>query len=44
MAYPRLSAHDRSFLDVEEANTPMHVGGAFLFEGGPLMRAAAAAV
>ena len=36
--YHRLSAQDRSFLDLEDADTPMHVGGAFVFEGGALMR------
>jgi WS/DGAT/MGAT family acyltransferase len=36
--YDRLSALDRIFLDLEAANTPMHVAGVFLFEGGPLRR------
>jgi WS/DGAT/MGAT family acyltransferase len=34
--YDRLSAQDRSFLDLESPTTHMHVGGAFLFEKGPL--------
>lgn len=36
MHYDRLSALDRSFLDLEGANTHMHVAGCFLFEKGPL--------
>jgi len=35
-AYDRLSAMDRSFLDLEGPNTHMHVAGAFVFEGAPL--------
>jgi len=34
--YDRLSAQDRSFLDLEGPSTHMHVAGAFLFEKGPL--------
>jgi WS/DGAT/MGAT family acyltransferase len=36
--YYRLSPQDRSFLDLEHPNTPMHVGGSFIFETGPLAR------
>jgi diacylglycerol O-acyltransferase len=36
MHYDRLSALDRSFLDLEGANTHMHVAGCFLFDKGPL--------
>ncbi|MCZ6783391.1 MAG: wax ester/triacylglycerol synthase family O-acyltransferase [Proteobacteria bacterium] len=36
--YHRLSAQDRSFLDLEDPDTPMHVGGAFMFEAGDLAR------
>lgn len=36
MHYDRLSAQDRSFLDLEGANTHMHVAGCFLFDKGPL--------
>ncbi len=36
--YDRLSAQDRSFLDLEGPNTHMHVAGAFVFEAGPLVR------
>ena len=36
MHYDRLSALDRTFLDLEGANTHMHVAGCFLFETGPL--------
>ncbi|MGI9589745.1 MAG: wax ester/triacylglycerol synthase family O-acyltransferase, partial [Myxococcota bacterium] len=36
MPYARLSAHDNSFLELEDAHTPMHIGGAFLFEDTPL--------
>jgi WS/DGAT/MGAT family acyltransferase len=36
MHYDRLSAQDRSFLDLEGPSTHMHVGGAFLFEKGSL--------
>lgn len=36
--YDRLSALDRSFLDLEEPSMHMHVGGCFLFEAGPLSR------
>jgi len=34
--YQRLSAQDRSFLDLEGPSTHMHVAGAFLFEKGGL--------
>ncbi len=37
--YDRLSALDRSFLDLEGPNTHMHVAGAFVFEPGPITRA-----
>jgi WS/DGAT/MGAT family acyltransferase len=36
--YDRLSAQDRSFLDVESPTSHMHVAGAFLFEAQPLAR------
>jgi WS/DGAT/MGAT family acyltransferase len=36
--YDRLSAQDRSFLELESPNTHMHVAGAFLFEAAPLRR------
>ena len=36
--YDRLSAQDRSFLDLEGPNTHMHVAGAFVFEPGPVAR------
>jgi WS/DGAT/MGAT family acyltransferase len=36
--YSRLSALDRSFLDLESANTHMHVAGCFIFEAAPLAR------
>jgi WS/DGAT/MGAT family acyltransferase len=36
--YDRLSVQDRLHLDIEDANTHMHVAGAFVFEAGPLMR------
>ena len=36
--YDRLSAQDRSFLEVESPTTHMHVAGAFLFEAAPLTR------
>lgn len=32
----RLTALDTGFLDLETPTTPMHIGGAFLLEGGPL--------
>jgi hypothetical protein len=32
----RRSALDRSFLDLERANTPLRVAGLLAFEGGPL--------
>jgi WS/DGAT/MGAT family acyltransferase len=35
-SYDRLSAQDRSFLDLEGPTTHMHVAGAFLFEKGSL--------
>ncbi|MFN2426981.1 MAG: wax ester/triacylglycerol synthase family O-acyltransferase [Candidatus Binatia bacterium] len=34
--YSRLSALDRSFLDIEDRNTHMHVGATCVFEVGPL--------
>jgi WS/DGAT/MGAT family acyltransferase len=34
--YDRLSAQDRSFLDLEGPTTHMHVAGCFVFEKGPL--------
>lgn len=34
--YSRLSALDRSFLDIEDRNTHMHVGATCVFETGPL--------
>ncbi len=36
MAYERLSALDRSFLDLEDHSSHMHVAGCFVFEKGPL--------
>ncbi len=36
--YDRLSALDRSFLELEGPTTHMHVAGAFLFEAAPLTR------
>jgi WS/DGAT/MGAT family acyltransferase len=36
--YDRLSAQDRSFLDLESPSSHMHVAGAFLFDSGPLAR------
>jgi diacylglycerol O-acyltransferase / wax synthase len=35
-SYSRLSALDRSFLDIENRNTHMHVGATCVFEAGPL--------
>jgi len=35
-AYDRLSVVDNSFLAIEGANTPMHIGAVALFEAGPL--------
>jgi diacylglycerol O-acyltransferase len=35
-SYDRLSAQDRSFLDLEGPETHMHVAGTFVFEKGPL--------
>jgi diacylglycerol O-acyltransferase len=35
-SYTRLSALDRSFLDIEERSTHMHVGATCIFEAGPL--------
>jgi WS/DGAT/MGAT family acyltransferase len=35
-SYDRLSAQDRSFLDLESPETHMHVAGVFLFEGEAL--------
>jgi WS/DGAT/MGAT family acyltransferase len=34
--YDRLSAQDRTFLDLESPTTHMHVAGCFVFEKGPL--------
>ena len=34
--YDRLSAQDRTFLELEGPNTHMHVAGCFVFEKGPL--------
>jgi diacylglycerol O-acyltransferase len=34
--YDRLSAQDRSFLEIEGPNTHMHIAGCFLFEKGSL--------
>ncbi|HEY2774213.1 MAG TPA: wax ester/triacylglycerol synthase family O-acyltransferase [Candidatus Binatia bacterium] len=34
--YSRLTALDRSFLDIEDRNTHMHVGATCIFECGPL--------
>ena len=36
--YERLSALDASFLELEDANCPMHVGAVAVFEAGPLSR------
>jgi diacylglycerol O-acyltransferase len=36
MSYARLSALDRSFLDIEDRNTHMHVGATCVFDAGPL--------
>ena len=36
--YTRLSALDRSFLDIEDRHTHMHVGATCVFEAGPLRR------
>ena len=35
--YERLSALDNSFLVLERANTPMHVGSAAVFDAAPLL-------
>jgi diacylglycerol O-acyltransferase len=37
MAYQRLTAQDTSFLHLENATTPMHVGALILMEAGPLL-------
>lgn len=37
-SYSRLSALDRSFLDVEDRNTHMHVGATCVFDMGPLRK------
>ena len=37
--YERLSSLDASFLELEDANCPMHVGAVAVFEAGPLSRA-----
>jgi diacylglycerol O-acyltransferase len=39
MSYTRLSALDRSFLDIEDRNTHMHVGATCVFDAGPLRKA-----
>ena len=40
--YERLSALDRSFLDLEDHNAHMHIGAVAVFDGGPSgMRTAA---
>jgi WS/DGAT/MGAT family acyltransferase len=36
--YQRLSAMDAMFLEIEDANLPMHMGSVALFEAGPLSR------
>ncbi len=36
--YERLSAMDAMFLEIEDANLPMHMGSVSLFEAGPLRR------
>jgi WS/DGAT/MGAT family acyltransferase len=36
--YERLGALDASFLGIEDANCPMHVGGVLIFKGGSLRR------
>jgi WS/DGAT/MGAT family acyltransferase len=36
--YERLSAMDSMFLEIEDANLPMHMGSVALFEAGPLLR------
>ena len=36
--YDRLSAMDAMFLELEDANLPMHMGSVALFEAGPLQR------
>ncbi|HXC53506.1 MAG TPA: wax ester/triacylglycerol synthase family O-acyltransferase [Candidatus Limnocylindrales bacterium] len=38
-SYSRLSALDRSFLDIEDRNTHMHVGATCVFDVGPLRAA-----
>ena len=38
MTYARLSALDRSFLDLEDRNTHMHVGATCVFDAAPLRR------
>ncbi len=37
-SYTRLSALDRSFLDIEDRHTHMHVGATCVFDAGPLRR------
>ena len=36
--YERLSALDASFLEIEDPDTPMHVGAVAIFEAGPISR------
>ena len=36
--YQRLSAMDAMFVEIEDANLPMHIGSVALFEVGPLLR------
>ena len=36
--YERLSAMDAMFLEIEDANLPMHMGSVAIFEAGPLRR------
>ena len=36
--YERLSAMDAMFLEIEDANLPMHIGSVALFEAAPLLR------
>ena len=40
MAYERLTALDRFFVDIESYNTHMHVAAVMLFESAPLANAA----
>jgi WS/DGAT/MGAT family acyltransferase len=36
--YERLSAMDAMFLEIEDANLPMHMGSVALYQAGPLLR------